>query len=427
MFSITGTIGLTSGELLVENNIEISGPGSDVLFIDSNAKSRVFHILPNKNVTISHLAIRNGKASGVFPDDSGAGIYIDHATAVIDDCTMTGNSADGSGGAIYNNGAAGSAALLVSNTTINTNSANQVGNGDGGGIFSDGQNQGTATMVIANSTVIGNSAAGFGGGIASYGNNFGNVNVLIINCTLSANSAQSNGGGIISAGEEGGSATLQISNTTLNDNLVLGWGGGILNAGDFSGTAYLQLTNCTLSGNSAQVFGGGICNAGEVGNATLIIANSTFSENSAGWKGGALFNDGQQFGSATVELGNTVLNAGVSGANISNAEGTVTSLGYNLSSDDGSSYLAGPGDQINTDPVLGPLQTNGGPTSTHALLSGSPAIDAGDPAFTPPPSDDQRGAGFDRVMNGRIDIGSFEVQVPMIDSSFTPRLLGRNR
>ena len=61
--------------------------------------------------------------------------------------------------------------------------------------------------------------------------------------------------------------------------------------------------------------------------------------------------------------------------------GTVTSLGYNLSSDDGGGYLTGPGDQINTDPLIGPLQDNGGPTFTHALLPGSPAIDAGDPNF----------------------------------------------
>ena len=204
----------------------------------------------------------------------------------------------------------------------------------------------------------------------------------------------------------------------MNDNLVLGWGGGILNAGDFQGTAYLQLTNCTLSGNSAQILGGGICNAGEAGNATVIVANSTFSGNSAGTNGGALFNDGQQFGIAVVKLKNSVMKAGLSGPNISNADGTVTSLGYNLSSDDGSGYLTGPGDQINTDPLLGPLQNNGGPTSTHALLPGSPAIDAGDPGFTPPPFDDQRGLGFNRVADGRIDIGSFEVQVPIGTAGF---------
>ena len=78
----------------------------------------------------------------------------------------------------------------------------------------------------------------------------------------------------------------------------------------------------------------------------------------------------------------------------SNSDGTVTSLGYNLSSDDGGEFLTGPGDQINTDPLLGPLQDNGGPTFTHELLPGSPAIDAGDPNFTPPPFFDQRGPGL---------------------------------
>jgi hypothetical protein len=113
-----------------------------------------------------------------------------------------------------------------------------------------------------------------------------------------------------------------------------------------------------------------------------------------------------------VSLANTILNAGKSGPNIDNDEGTVTSLGYNLSSDEGGGVLTEPGDQVNTDPLLGPLQNNGGPTLTHALLAGSPAIDAGDPSFTPPPFYDQRGPGFQRVVNGRIDIGSFEVQTP---------------
>ena len=90
----------------------------------------------------------------------------------------------------------------------------------------------------------------------------------------------------------------------------------------------------------------------------------------------------------------------------------VTSYGYNVSSDDGGGYLNGPGDQINTDPMLGPLQNNGGPTFTHALLPGSPAINAGDPNFVRPPYYDQRGPGFDRVRGGRIDVGSFEVQNP---------------
>ena len=89
-----------------------------------------------------------------------------------------------------------------------------------------------------------------------------------------------------------------------------------------------------------------------------------------------------------------ILNAGSSGGNIFNSGGTVISLGYNVSSDDGGGFLTDPGDQINTDPMLGPLQANGGPTFTHALLPGSPAIDAGNPNFTPAPFYDQRGHGY---------------------------------
>jgi len=109
------------------------------------------------------------------------------------------------------------------------------------------------------------------------------------------------------------------------------------------------------------------------------------------------------------------------GENILNSHGTVTSLGYSLSSDDGGGVLTGPGDQINIDPMLGPLQDNGGPTSTHALLPGSPAINSGDPSFSPPPFFDQRGPGFDRVVNGRIDKGSFELQAPRATPTPRPR------
>jgi len=141
----------------------------------------------------------------------------------------------------------------------------------------------------------------------------------------------------------------------------------------------------------------------------VAVTNSTISGNSAG-KGGGIYNLNQG-GSAMLELDSTILKAGSLGENIFNG-GTVSSHGYNVSSDDGGGYLTGPGDQINTDPLLGALQDNGGPTFTHEVLLGSPAIDAGDPNFTPPPLYDQRGPGFDRVVNGRIDIGSFEVQGP---------------
>jgi hypothetical protein len=155
----------------------------------------------------------------------------------------------------------------------------------------------------------------------------------------------------------------------------------------------------------------------------LNMSNSTLSANLAIQGGGGVYNHGT-FGSATLSLGNTILNAGALGENIVNDSGTVTSLGYNLSSDDGGGFLTGPGDQIDTNPLLGFLQDNGGPTFTHELLKGSPAFDAGNPGFTPPPLYDQRGPDFFRVRSGRIDIGSFEVQTgptPTPSPTPTPR------
>jgi hypothetical protein len=160
-------------------------------------------------------------------------------------------------------------------------------------------------------------------------------------------------------------------------------------------------------------------NNGFQGNAPVTLKNSSISGNSAS-QGGGIYNIGKNFVGGTISIMNTVFKTGAVGANILNDSGTVISQGYNLSSDDGGGYLTALGDQINTDPMLGPLQGNGGPTMTHELLPGSPAIDAGDPGFTPPPFLDQRGSGFARVVNGRLDIGSFELQGPTPTPSPTP-------
>jgi len=236
------------------------------------------------------------------------------------------------------------------------------------------------TVTISGFTIRNGHVGNDAGGI----DNEDGSTVTVTNCTLSGNSAGL-GGGMFNGGP------LTIGSTTISDNSAAN-GGGIYNSGGGTTT----ITNSTVSGNTAS-FGGGIFNIG-----MLAITNSTLSNNSASLGGGV-------FNTETFQIGDTILNMGASGANIANF-GTVTSLGYNLSSDDGEGVLTGPGDQINTNPLLGPLQDNGGPTFTHELLSGSPAINAGDPNFTPPPLFDQRGPDFFRVRNGRIDIGSFEVQ-----------------
>ena len=382
-FAVTGTIGLTSGELLVNKSVTISGPGAGSLTVDGNANSRVFHIGSDKTVSIFGLTITDGNASGNYPDDRGAGIYNDHATLTLSNCTISGNSAAGIGGGTYND----NAILTLNNCTIASNSA-----GFGSGIFNDGF-AGSATLQIHNSTI-------------------------------SSNAAINNGGGVYNDGSQGGNASLTISSSTLSANSARS-GGGILNDGFDSGSAVLTISNSTLNGNSADNSGGGVFNYGFAGSAALQLSNSTLSGNSAGSDGGAISNV-----FAAVQISNSILNAGAAGGNIFSDSGTITSLGYNLSSDDGGGFLTGSGDQINTNPMLGPLQNNGGPTFTNELLSGSPAIDAGDPNFTPPPFFDQRGPGFDRVVNGRIDSGSFEVQgptpTPITLSAHRRRVQGRH-
>ena len=249
-----------------------------------------------------------------------------------------------------------------------------------------------ATLTINNCAVTGNNGQTLGAGISNGGT------LTINNSSITGNVLEYQGSGVgISS-----SGTLIINNSIIRDNISGKGqtdGGGILNGGT------LTISNSTVSANSALTInqepgcGGGIGN-----NGSLQIANSTISGNSA-TNGGAICND-----AASLEIANSILNAGDVGENIFNDGGTITSLGYNLSSDNGGGYLNGPGDQTNTDPILGPLQDNGGPTQTHRPYPQSPAIDAGDPSFTPPPFYDQRGTGFDRVVNGRIDIGSFEVQ-----------------
>ena len=209
--------------------------------------------------------------------------------------------------------------------------------------------------------------------------------------TPSADGGQSDVGGGVYTYQDGGKipGNLTVINSTISGNFASSDGGGI--ACGYSG---LTIINSTISGNSAGAYGGGIAS----GSFGMMIVNSTVSGNSAATCGGVC--------GGTVEIGNTILNANASG----NIDGTVTSHGYNISSDDGGGHLNGPGDQINTDPLLGPLQNNGGPTLTHLPMRGSPAIDAGDPNFTPPPDHDQRGACFYRVFGRRIDVGSVETQ-----------------
>jgi hypothetical protein len=388
--------------LVVDKSVTISGPGAANLWVIGSGYSRVFYIGVGKTVTISGLNIANGA------DDVGGGIYNDHSTLTVSNCGILGNFAVGDGGGIYNDGSGGSAALIINNSTLG---GNQAYYGDGGGIYNTAT-EGSETVTVINSTLRNNSAGYEGGAICSEPEE-GSETLEINNSTLSGNSAGGSGGGIgIYALGFSSRVTLTINNSTLNGNSASA-AGGISNTADGHGGTTLAINNSTLSGNSASGYGGGIVNVGVQASATLTINNSTLSGNSASAAGGIYNADNN--GGATLTIGNSILKTGASGENIVTNFGTVISNGYNLSNDNGGGFLTGMGDQINTDPMLGPLQDNGGPTFTHELLNGSPAIDAGDPnfnpnSFNPPMVYDQRGTGFNRVANGRIDIGAFEVQ-----------------
>jgi hypothetical protein len=379
---VSGTILLTSGELEIIHGVTINGPGANNLAVDGNGTDRVFYINP-KTVSIDGLTIGNGAS------DFGGGIYNFEATLTVSNCIISGNS----GGGISNF----FGTLTVSNCTISNNFF-------GSGIYFDGT---YVTLTVSNSIISGNSAD-YGGGISS-----SRGLIVVSNSTISGNSANYGGGISNSAG-------LTVSNSTISGNSA-SYGGGIYNVG-----GRVTISNSTLSGNLADVVGGGVHNSGSSGDflqpGVLSVTNSTISGNSATGNGGGIYNNhcATQYCSY-LTLGSTILNAGASGGTIFNNGGRVTSLGYNLASDAGGGVLTGPGDQINTDPLLGPLQDNGGPTFTHELLPGSPAIDAGDPSFTPPPSYDQRGCPFGRVFNGRIDVGSLELQLSPSRPCPTPR------
>jgi hypothetical protein len=393
-FAVTGTIGLTSGELLVDKSITISGPGAENLAVNGTNKSRVFHIASGQSVTISGLTITNGHVS-----DSGGGIYNDHAVLTLNDCTISDNSTIGNlGGGIHNDGTnIGHATLQVNNSLITNNS---------GGIYNDALQAGTATLVITYSTLSNNGpgeAINNDGWSCTFCGN-GTTSVEINNSSITSNP----GGAIYSdTGRQncGGSCpvTISITNSTISGN-----GGGVHNS-TLSDTV---VSNSTISDN-----GSGIYN--DNGARATSVYNTTMSNNGVEIRN---FN-----APVVVAMSHTIFNVSPGGHSILNDFGTVTSYGYNVSSDDGGGYLNGPGEQINTNPLLGPLQNNGGPTFTRQLLPGSPAIDTGDPNFTPPPFYDQRGPGYDRVRGGRIDIGSFEVQnppspTPTPTATPTPRL-----
>ncbi len=249
--------------------------------------------------------------------------------------------------------------------------------------------------LFANTTFTGVTVQGGNLGTGVEGGGIFIDNAAVVNLTAVAvkNNTGKHGGGIYNK-----DGTLTVTESTLSENSAAnGNGGGLFHD---AGTTVI-LTNVTFSGNSATGDGGGIMTKDPV-----TLTNVTLANNSAN-QGGGIRREG---GTATFK--NTIV-ANNTAPSSPNCEGTIISAGYNL--DSGNSCLfTGTGDQINTDPLLGNLQDNGGPTFTQALLAGSPAIDAG--TTTSAPAVDQRGVARgadgdgtpDSPVAGDYDIGAYE-------------------
>ncbi len=296
---VSGTILLTSGELVVSNSVTIVGPGPANLAVDGNAASGVFNIYPGLTVTISGLTITNGAAIW------GGGIYNDHSTLTLSNCTVTGN-ASVIGGGIYNAGSGGTATLRIIASRVEGNAAVGLAGavplpGQGGGLYNAGDG-GSAVIEIIRSDITGNAAKDSGGGLYNYGA-FGSAPLTVIGSTLSDNLARE-GGAIVNA-----HATLTVSNCVFTGNVATnGNGGAILNDGKFPGSATLTVIGSSISNNVVRNRnnGGGICNDGSNpgGSATLTVIASTISSNSIpsfGY-GAGLFNVGDDAGNATMTV-----------------------------------------------------------------------------------------------------------------------------
>jgi CSLREA domain-containing protein len=286
--------------------------------------------------------------------------------------------------------------------------------GNGGGI----NNAGDLTL---SDCVVRDNRAGFyhldswdGGGIANGGT------LAVSRCTISGNRAVNRGGGIMNAG------TATIEDSTITANVAIR-GGGVANMGT------LTVRNSTVSANAASpdvTFMGSLSGVGAGmvhlgGNATLehvTVANNVIETGfSAGFNLGGLLGTGAGLGGGndtstigytirdTIVAGNTgpEVADGVNGMNGDCGAPAPSSLGHNIDGD-GTCMLTGTGDQPATDPGLGPLQDNGGPTATHAIAPGSPPHDAGDAGACPPA--DQR--GVPRPQDAGCDIGAYESNFP---------------
>ena len=378
--AIFGDTGFTGTSLCILRDVSIKGAGAGTTTIDGNASDRAISISANATVTLSGLTITNGRQTGGNIIGGGGG-FLNHGHAAVTDAVITNNTADIGGGGLDNKGT-----LSLLRTTVTRNNAP----GQGGGI--NNQHSGSfgtsssGTLTVTDSLVTAN-VAGQGAGIV---NDYSTVTLL--RSTVSLNNATGNGGGITNFAY----GVVNIVDSTVSGNTAVNNAGIDTGGSSPAASCAVNLRNATITGNQASRSNGGLVNA--------------------------------QY--QTVTMANSVL-AGNTGGFAPDCAAEVQSLGYNLIGDTTNCGIVGNTSGNRTgDPQLAPLTDNGGPTPTHAPLSGSPLIDAGNPAGCvdadgTPLSVDQRGASRtvdgDGDGNARCDIGAVEAGSGFAIASITPR------
>ena len=360
-FGDGGGIYSNTGDVLLDNS-SVSGNSTGTI----GDGGGIFSL--SGNVTLNDSRVNDNVTNGSSGD--GGGIFarsgdVSLTNSSVDNNT-TGSSADGGGISTVG----GNVTLIES--TVNNNFAGE--NSEGGGIFTSG-----GDVTLTDSSVSNNSAGRDGGGIHT-----SSGNVTAIRSSIILNQAGEDGGGV-----ETFFGDLFFSNSTISGNQSIGNGGGVNNASGDS----VQLISSTVTNNQSGGDGGGI-HSTDSSFDTLTIENSIVAGNvTTGGTGADL-----QFGSSV----DAVIRFSLIGSN----SGTPL-LATGISTPDNNGNLIGSTTNL-INPLLAELADNGGPTLTHRLLAGSPAINAGGTPLSGTVATDQR--GFARVFQGRVDIGAFESQ-----------------
>jgi len=369
--------------LTINKGVTLNGVGADSVIIDGNGAARVITHNNSSLLTISGITIQNGATASGNLFDRGGGAILNSGSLTLQDSVVRDNAATGNGGAILTL----SGALVIENSQIISNTAQ----GDGGAIYGY---LFAGTISVTNSLLANNTAVSYYGG-AIYSSN----GLYMNNTTVRDNSAPTIGGGLV----VDGGATAVIENSLVTGNQAA------IGAGISTLDGVITLTNVTVSNNTASNNYSGVYSSGST--TSLFTQNSTIVNNQRTNTGGTGYNGLIAASGAAVTMVNTII-ANNDGRNCLTGSGaTLNSQGYNLSSDF-TCNLTQTGDQQGVNPLLGALVDNGGPTLTHALLAGSPAVDAGTNGNCP--ATDQRGVArpYDGDNDGTAtcDVGAVEAQ-----------------